>query len=121
MYKNRVLLSFHRIILDVIKTHVDNEVFLVRIKEVSGWILTFTCDTLNSIFEYENDHGHFEDEGSLHSLHDKEDISFDPFGIYETMENMKNDEAKNNVIGDFRGGFSGVKSNEANDEMEGYK
>lgn len=54
-------------------------------------------------------------------MHDKEDISCDPFGIYETMENMKNDEAKNNVIGDFRGGFSGVKSNEANDEMEGYK
>lgn len=87
-YKNRlcILSSLQGIILDVLKVCIDDFVFSAKINEALSWTPSFSSNIPKSGSKNIDVHGHFEEEGSFHSMHDKEDISCDPFGIYETME-----------------------------------
>ena len=97
VYKSRVciLTSFLGIISEVIKVSIDGEIFPIRIKEAPRWNPTFVCefnknsdnDSVDEFHRFQQDH-----EGSNVSLSDKEDVSLDPFGIYDVMKKLDNEE-----------------------------
>lgn len=96
VYKSRVCIitTFLGIISEVSKVSIDGEIFPIRIKEALDWNPTFVCefnnidnDNVDVIHRFDQ-----EQDGSNDSLLDKEDVSFDPFGIYDVMKKMDNEE-----------------------------
>ncbi|CAI9299312.1 unnamed protein product [Lactuca saligna] len=83
-----IITSFLGIISIVIKVSINGEIFPIHIKEAPGWNPTFVCefnnianDSVDAINRFEQ-----EQDGSNDSLIDKEDVSLDPFGIYDVMK-----------------------------------
>ncbi|CAI9276659.1 unnamed protein product [Lactuca saligna] len=92
VYKSRVCIitPFLGIISKVIKVSIDGEIFPICIKEAPGWNPTFACefnnidnDSVDVIHRFEQDHNSRND-----SLTDREDISLDPFGIYDVATKL---------------------------------
>ena len=92
VYKSRVCIitSFLGIISEVIKVSIDGEIFHIHIKEAPGWNPTFVCefnnidnDSIDATHRFEQDE---DGSNSNDSLIDKEEASFDPFGIYDVMK-----------------------------------
>ncbi|CAH1427871.1 unnamed protein product [Lactuca virosa] len=82
-------------------------VFSVHVKEVPDWTPSFNF-RFSKVGNDESDvHGYCEDDGSYHSLQDKDEYSSEPFGIYNTVQKMKQDEAKTKGNIGFSGWGSG--------------
>lgn len=132
IYKNWIciLTSCQDIIADVIKVQIDDRIFMIRIKEAPGWILSITSEFPKTTSKNREIHGPFEEDDEINPMQDKDDISEDPFGIYDTMKNLEKDERnldvngykdgeiKNNTLEGHNGNFSSQNPNSNNfDEL----
>ena len=100
LYKNRVcmLTTYQHIISDTIKVSVDGEFFTVRVKEAPGWTPSFAKGDPpeeNNGIQDEPLFDNVSNEGGNDVNGEEKDISEDPFGIYETIEKLKQEELLN--------------------------
>ncbi|KAL4563118.1 hypothetical protein LXL04_027151 [Taraxacum kok-saghyz] len=100
VYKNQVcvLTTHHHIISEALKIRVDGQMFVVRVKEAPGWSPTFAKGDPKQETQNMEDDKVCEDElqEDLNADNEEEEEhSEDPFGIYKTMEKMKEVEIKN--------------------------
>ncbi|KAL4582237.1 hypothetical protein LXL04_006781 [Taraxacum kok-saghyz] len=96
---NRVcmLTSVQHIISESLKVRVDGKTFVVRVKEASGWTPSFAKgDVQPDGFDQEDDKLFPEEEQDRCNEGDGAEFekSEDPFRIYKTMEQMKENEIK---------------------------
>ncbi|CAI9278348.1 unnamed protein product [Lactuca saligna] len=121
IYKNMIciLSSFQTIISDVIKVRVEGVTYSIRVKEAPGWTPSFVHDfpapELNESELPDQD----QNEGQSHYFDGNEDISSDPFGIYDVIENMKMDELNNDISKRFNCWGNGKKNKDINDSPQG--
>lgn len=110
------ILSFiQTIISEVIKVHVDGDTYWIRIKEAPGWTPTFVHDLpAPELADYEIQDN---DQNEVHSHYAErnEEVSSDPFGIYDAIEKIKVDEVKNDIQKGFNSWGIG-KKNKSNKE-----
>lgn len=59
--------------------------------------MSFAWDNNKTRCEKISGHGNFQEGQDFNSCCEKEEGSYDPFGIYETLEKMKEDELNGNV------------------------
>ncbi|CAI9283757.1 unnamed protein product [Lactuca saligna] len=102
----------------MVNVRVDGKLFSIRIKEASGWTPSFNTNIPK--VEVEDSDGevsleNIEKEDGNSSLNDK-DESLDPFGIYETMERMKEEERRSKMPTGFKGW--GKSKNQRNSKVE---
>ena len=83
VYKNQIciLSTFQEIISEVLRINIDGKLFLVRIKEAFGWTPSFAWDNHKSGSERISDHGNFQEDQDFNSRCEKEESSYDLFGI----------------------------------------
>lgn len=97
VYRNCIciLTSFQEIILEVIKIQVDGTFFLIRIKEASGWTPFLHPNCQRQLLKIVRPMVLLKKRMMFIPCMIKEERSEDPFGIYETLENMQKDEKRN--------------------------
>lgn len=86
-----ILSSFQEIISEVVTISIDGQPFFIRIKEAPGWTPKFAWETSNVSLENSKERGNVFENQDENSQCDKDEGSYDPFGIYETIEKMNED------------------------------
>ncbi|KAL4557075.1 hypothetical protein LXL04_035245 [Taraxacum kok-saghyz] len=102
LYKNRVcmLTGYQGIISEVIKVRVDGDIFSIRVKEAPGWIPSFARPKPHETFKENEDERFFDNDyhdGPNEDNREDKEESEDPFGIYETMAKLQQEELLNGV------------------------
>lgn len=105
--------SVSDVFISKIRSHLGGY-HLFPLKEASGWIPSFSSNFPKTTFENQQAHSPFDEEKSLYSKHDNEDIYEDPFGVYESLEKMKVDEESKKKEYEGRDGKSGCKEHGCN-------
>lgn len=125
VYKNCVciLSNSQNIISDMVKVRVDGKLFTIRIKESPRWT-AFVIDNLK--VELDGCEGGFsfgnnDNEDGNTSLNGKDEESLDPFGIYETMEQMKEEERRNKMSAGYKGWGKGKIHKNFKEDLVGAK
>lgn len=117
IYKNRIyiLTSIKTMILEVIKFGVDKITYWIRVKEALGWSPTFVHDFPALELDNGDIQSSEQNDEHLHYAERNEEVSSDPFGIYNAIEKMKVDEVNNDIQKGFNG-WGNVKKNKSNRE-----
>ncbi|CAI9283608.1 unnamed protein product [Lactuca saligna] len=121
IFKNRVciLTTIKTIISEVIKVRVDGIIHYIRVKEALGWTPSFVHDfPVADLTESELQDSEQNEVNSYFSERNEE-VSLDPFGIYDAIEKMKKDEANNEIHKGFNNWGNGKKFNNNRESTQG--
>ncbi|CAI9260933.1 unnamed protein product [Lactuca saligna] len=103
IYKNRIciLTSIKTIISEVIKVCVYKITYWIRVNEAPGWTPSFVHDFPSPELDNSDIQSSEHNNEHLQYAERNEEVSSDPFGIYDAIEKMKNKSKKEGLQGQY--------------------